>query len=341
MKICFLTGPQNSKRCGITDYVNLLRVVLENYGHDVSNICLSGSKTFKKVITNLPEADIFSFQFAPYAFSPNGMLGVDLINLGKVLRKNKTHLNFHEVWIGAYKGASLYEKFMGWRQKREILEFVKVLNPSVITSTNSAALDRLQKEGINATYLYLFGNIPFIETDVSTNSDIFKVAFFGTLYDKFPYDLLGKRLCEIYAIYGSKIEFRIIGLQRESLGFKKLRKVASCYNFSIAETGELSSTKVAKEINDCKIGVSTTPYDAIGKSGASAAMLEHGLPILAFDDEDTPKDQLFVINEFIGQIFLINDPFESNKLLHFISQERKPFFDGVAYTAKNMVRMVS
>ena len=43
------------------------------------------------------------------------------------------------------------------------------------------------------------------------------------------------------------------------------------------------------------MGVSTTSYDVIGKSGATTAMLEHGLPVLAYDDGDTPMESLFIL----------------------------------------------
>ena len=41
------------------------------------------------------------------------------------------------------------------------------------------------------------------------------------------------------------------------------------------------------------MGVSTTSYDVIGKSGATTAMLEHGLPVLAYDDGDTNGKPLY------------------------------------------------
>ena len=60
------------------------------------------------------------------------------------------------------------------------------------------------------------------------------------------------------------------------------------------------------QLQACHLGVCTTPYDIFGKSGTTAAMLEHGLPILVFDDGDTPIEKLFVIDEFSDQIFLLN-----------------------------------
>ena len=40
----------------------------------------------------------------------------------------------------------------------------------------------------------------------------------------------------------------------------------------------------------------------------TAAMLEHRLPVIAFDDGDTKEECLFVMKEFEEQIFLLNEP---------------------------------
>ena len=66
------------------------------------------------------------------------------------------------------------------------------------------------------------------------------------------------------------------------------------------------------------------------ESGA-IAVIEHGLPVIVHDDEDTPYEKLFVNNEFSEQI-LLNDEELSVGIIYF--QEKKPFFDGVAYTIK-------
>ena len=85
--------------------------------------------------------------------------------------------------------------------------------------------------------------------------------------------------------------------------------------------------------------MSTTPFDIIGKSGATAAMLEHGLPILAHDDGDTSEGKLFVLERFQDQIFLLNNDSIINQLNAAMQKPRKPFFDGVAYTAKKNDRI--
>ena len=69
-------------------------------------------------------------------------------------------------------------------------------------------------------------------------------------------------------------------------------------------------------------------------------MLEHSLPVIAFDDGDTPKDKLFVMKNFEDQIFLLNENTCMKKICSFMESERKPFFNGVKRTAMNMIDLI-
>ena len=113
------------------------------------------------------------------------------------------------------------------------------------------------------------------------------------------------------------------------------------FGFSVIQTGELPSEKISLEFQEGHLGICTTPYDIIGKSGATAAMLEHGLPVLAFDDGDTPKDKLFLLNKFSDQVFLLNNKDMLDRLIIFLKKERKPFWDGVVRTANDMLKILS
>lgn len=290
---------------------------------------------------DLSAIDLCSIQFSPYGFSSNGISGPYLNSFANTLSGKKTYLVFHEIWVGAYPKAKIKEKVIGWRQKREILNFVKLLNPTVAFGTNSAAIDRLRREGIHAQYLYLFGNIPYSPISTGSQKERIRVAFFGTAYENFPYELLATRLKQISNLSKQKIELRIIGRHRDTIGLEKIRSIAQKHGFGISMTNELPPAKISIELQNCSIGVSTTPYDVLGKSGATAAMLEHGLPIYAYDDGDTPKENLFVFEPFQDQIFLINESSNAEKIVQFSQRPRKPFFDGVVYTAGNILKMLS
>ena len=56
---------------------------------------------------------------------------------------------------------------------------------------------------------------------------------------------------------------------------------------------------------------------------------------------DSPKEKLFIFEQFSDQVFLLNDDEFTPQLLAFMQKKRKPFFDGVAYTTKEMIRIFS
>ena len=339
MKITFITGQKESKQCGITDYVELITQELEKLGHEIELYFIN---KVSEEFTDLPSADLYSIQFAPYAYANNGMPKIILNLLANKLKNKKVHLNVHEIWVGAYPRATWKERGIGWLQKNLILGFINRCKPAWITSSNAAALDRLKQLGIPARFLYLFGNIPFSANSKATpKGQTHKVAFFGTPYADFPYDKLWEFFSTLSKTSGKKLEIILIGRQREDAGSDHLYSMCKKNDFLIERTGELSTDLISEQLQECLLGVSTTPYDVIGKSGATAAMFEHGLSVLAYDDGDTPQESLFIPDPFKDQIFLINDHSSVEKLLQYIEKPRKSFFDGVAHTANKMLELVS
>ena len=339
MKICFITGQKNSGQCGITDYVELIALELEKLGHEIEPCFI---KKGYGDLKDLPNADLYSIQFAPYAYANNGVPMTILNLLARKLQNKKVHINFHEIWVGAYPRATLKEKGVGWLQQKTILSFVNKCKPAWVTSSNAAAIDRLKHAGVPAKFLYLFGNISYSATsEVAATEQILKVAFFGTPYAEFPYDKIDSFFSALSKTSGKKLEIILIGRQREDTGTHRVLSICKKNEFLIKRTGELSTNLISEQLQKCTLGVSTTPYDVIGKSGATAAMLEHGLPVLAYDDGDTPQESLFIPDPFKDQIFLINDDSSAEKLRQFIEKSRKPFFHGVAHTANKMLELVT
>jgi glycosyltransferase involved in cell wall biosynthesis len=339
LKICFITGPKESKQCGISDYVELISQELEKHGHQIERLFVNKDC---EQLTDLPDADLYSFQFAPYAYANNGMPKNILSFLAKELCRKRVHLNFHEIWVGAYPRANWKERGIGWLQKMLILGFINKCKPVWITTSNAAAIDRLKQSDVPAMFLYLFGNIPYsANSKATTKGQTLNVSFFGTLYADFPYNKLGEFFSTLSKTSGKKLKIMLIGRQREDAGSNHLYSMCKKNKFLIERTGELSTNLISKQLQKCSLGVSTTPFDVIGKSGATSAMLEHGLPVMAYNDGDTPQESLFIPDPFKDQIFLINDHYSVEKLLHHIEKPRKSFFDGVAHTANKMLELVS
>jgi len=341
LKVCIISGTYNPGKCGISDYIDLLSEKLRNLNHKVIHTSVYHADQHNDFIQDYPNYDLYSIQFAPYAFSSNGVINKSILKLAKCLNTQKTHINFHEIWIGSYPRASLKERLTGFRQKLKILNFIKHLNPNFITSTNAAAIDRLALAGIKADYLYLFGNIPHSPTHRLEGKKTCNFAIFGTPYENFPYYLLAQKTKELSETLNLPINIYVIGIQREKKGLNRIKNFSDEYGFSLVECGELSAEQISKELAQCDFGISTTPYDVIGKSGATAAMLEHRLPLIVYDDGDTPTEKLFVLDEFSDQIYFLDSEDLISELVACFNKKRKPCFDGAAYAVNQMLKLIS
>jgi len=344
MRIAFVLGSYKPGACGMSDYVNLLSGELEKKNISCGRISIDLSKalSFSSLADDLPEADLISLQFAPYAFSTNGLSGAGLQKFGRAVRQKNLHVMFHEIWIGAYPRATWREKCLGWRQKREILKFLDHSKPQTINATNCAALDRLKQQGVEANYLYMFGNIPFAPLcdDNLNKKHELKVAFFGTLYDSFPYPLLSRQLLSVSKTTRQAVRLLVLGRHREKSGLQALQNEADKHDFKLEITGELNSERLSHCFQESALGICTTPFDIMGKSGATAAMLEHGLPILAYDDGDTPAKNLFISEPFQDQVFLLNKEDKSELLIKFINKQTRPIFNGVSHVGEKMLEAI-
>ena len=336
MRILFILGLYRPGKCGISDYVRLLIEQLELLGHGCSMININSGieSSLDKITESLLKCDVVSLQFAPYSFHPKGLPGKELQMLGKALAGYHLHVMFHEIWIGAYPNATFYERWIGKCQREQIIRFLTIAKPYAIQATNSAALDRLNQMGINASYLYLFGNIPWAKDHLSKiHSDrLIKVAFFGTPYSSFPYDLLVNKLNKEFIELKKEWKIKVIGNIRDNKGLKKLVKVAGKCGIIVEETGMIETEEVSYELQSANYGVATTPYDVLGKSGSVAAMLEHRLPVYVYDDGDTPSKKIITFVPFRNQIFILNKRVDMEGAIKALKKERKNFFNGVVYT---------
>ena len=103
--------------CGISDYIDLLREGLTNLGIETFHYPVNDLSDISKETNTLPNADIYSLQFAPFAFSTKFFFTNNLRPLQLLLENKNVHVNFHEIWIGTSSSASFLEKFRGWIKK--------------------------------------------------------------------------------------------------------------------------------------------------------------------------------------------------------------------------------
>jgi hypothetical protein len=63
-------------------------------------------------------------------------------------------------------------------------------------------------------------------------------------------------------------------------------------DFGFKKLGELSAARISQYLRNLDFGIAATAWLLIGKSGATAAMLDHGLPVMVTRDDYKPRQVL-------------------------------------------------
>ena len=101
--------------------------------------------------------------------------------------------------------------------------------------------------------------------------------------------------------------------------------------------GELPASEVSHYLQIADLGISTTPFDCLGKSGTTAAMLEHGLHIITYDDSDTPELGKYVSGPIIDQVILLNDEKMEDKTLRVLGKGKDELYYGCRKTVSTLL----
>jgi hypothetical protein len=362
MKITFITGSLEPGRTGVGDYTRLIAKTCKELGHQIQMIGLNDL-----FLTNeredemdgihslrLPEAltweyrwqktsrfidkfgpDWISLQFVPYAFHPRGFFNQFLNGFAKLARKQKLHIKFHEIWIGEYPGAPLKERIAGWLQKRLILKLLQMTAPKIIHYTNAGSKVRMERAGIMAKYLPIFGNIniakekkmdwlaqelilagkPMPAEDIKR---FLWFGFFGSIHPKWPARQILERLRMYVTAQDKRLGLLHMGiLEKHRNRWKEIQNKYSG-DWFIHSLGPQPEDNVSQYLHSLDFGLTSTPWDLVGKSGTIATMVEHGLPVIINVDGGTPNAPL-VIQEKFMQLILRSD----EQLLQNLSKQLK------------------
>jgi len=346
MKITFITGSLEPGRTGVGDYTRLIAKACEELGHQIQMIGLNDlflTNEWKGEMDGirslrLPDAltweyrwqktsrfidkfgpDWISLQFVPYAFHPRGFFNQFLDGFSKLARKQKLHIKFHEIWIGEYPGAPLKERVAGWLQKRLILKLLKITAPKIIHYTNAGSKVRMERAGIIAKYLPIFGNINIAKEKkmdwlaqqlALAGKPMSKLSikrflwfgFFGSIHPKWPARQILERLRMYTTAQDKRPGLLHMGiLEKHRNRWKEIQKKYSG-DWLIHSLGPQPEDNVSHYLHSLHFGLTSTPWDLVGKSGTIATMVEHGLPVIINVDGGTPNAPLVIQEKFMPLI---------------------------------------
>ena len=210
---------------------------------------------------------------------------------------------FHEIWIGDSSEYGWKDRVIGYLQKRSIINLISKIRPRIINTSNSVFRVLLNRNGIIAEELPIYGNIAIVKNHSfektyrllnknglkieSNNRERFVLAgFFGTIHPGWSPDVVFRQLLKIR----NKMEKIPVIISMGRMGERGLNIWNySCEQYSkyfqFIKVGEQSSGAISTILQTLDFGISTIPLALAGKSGTVAAMVEHGLPVLFLRDD--------------------------------------------------------
>jgi len=312
VKIAFITSCLEPGRDGVGDYTALLAAECARRGHATRLLSLNdpyaGSPAqngdLLRVSSRIPWServkkgrefvaefapDFVSLQFVAYGFHPRGIDPALAKRLRAITGSRPVQIMFHELWIGAGKGAGMKDRLIGKMQRACVLRVVKALDTRVVHANTAAYTMLLKASGIAASTLPLFGSIPQPPGEMAARvgGETLVFGLFGTLHPVWPPEPLFSRLIRL----GKKIVVAHIGRLGEA-GEPLWKRLAGDYAGAIEfkRLGEQPPEKIAEFFRrEIDFGIATTPWALIGKSATVASMLEHGLPVIVNRDDWNPE----------------------------------------------------
>jgi hypothetical protein len=251
-------------------------------------------------------ADWISFQFVSYGLDDKGNVAAITPVLHELTSGRPLHLMFHELWTGGQGLSNLRHQLAGAIQRRSLKKMIAVLQPRLVTTSNPAFVAMLKRIGTTAALSPLFGNVPVapashareipaqlaeagMTLDGPGRRAWWLAIFFGAIHAEWkPEPFLGilRRAARRANKRVALVQTGRAGAAGEATWEKLKRKYRS--DFVFLRLGEQPVATVSALLQVADFGVATSPWHLIGKSGATAAMLDHGLPVIVTRDDFQP-----------------------------------------------------
>ena len=309
MKIAFIAGSLAPGRDGVGDYTRTLATECVRRGHAVRLLAVgetevAGARAEAGVL-RLSHAsfrgdegaaagrwlaefspDWTSLQFVPYSFDPRGLFGASIPALVRVAgAAPRWHVFFHEIWIGAQRGARWKTRIVGTLQRRLVAKLLHALAPHRLHTSTEFYRAALHLVGANAGTLRMFGSVPHTAPvpaelpGVPPSSVV--CGMFGTVHpDWRPADFLR----DFAALAQSRGRPAALvsagGLGPGAPMFARLQdewhgRIACC------ALGRKNVAELAALFARFDFAVTSVPWNILGKSSSAAALREHGVRVVA------------------------------------------------------------
>lgn len=357
--ILFICGCLEKGKDGVGDYTRLLACNLLNKHHVNTNIValndkyvsnhtsileqqenievlrLNANQTCKSRYIILAQyinkitPDLISIQFVPYAFHKKGIPYQFFYHLSK-LNVKKWHIMFHELWIGMEKKDSYQFKLIGFIQRQIIKALIKKLKPIQIHTSNNLYLRYLssltKKQAI--AVLPLFSNIANFNSSpppIVSSKSTFSIVLFGSIHHNAPIEHFIKWIKKELLLIKLTPIFIFVGNTGEYVN--EWITILEQFHIKYQILSFQPESKIAEVLQYAQLGVTTTPYYLVDKSGTVAAMVQLNLPVLCVARTWTPDLKPNLLKQIVSDNCIkwdyslrLSEVFDYKRLSHSIDE---------------------
>lgn len=245
----------------------------------------------------------FSLHFVAYGWHRRGIAVGWGARFDQLAGPSRRHLMLHETWtwLGACVGAPFRLRLLALVQRACIVAILRRYRPEIIHTHTPVYATMLAELGFRADILPSFGNVPIapvrddawlfaelrrhgLDISEETRSHFWLGGFFASLYPEWDPAPLFAILRSAARAVGRRVCLISVGRMRG--GEARWESFRETYpDFVFVNLGALPPERVSQVLQALDFGVATTPWAVITKSGAAAAMLEHGLPVIVSRDD--------------------------------------------------------
>ena len=345
MNILFIVGAAEPGKNGVGDYARRLAGELEVLGHTASMVSVNDGRiqeareekqmeggseiSVLRLPKKLPYSakgdqfkswigassiDWVSIQFVPHAYHDKGFYRQFLRFIAPITAPYKVHLMVHELWEGMNREAKWQQKIKGAIQRNLFKLLVKRTAPDAIHVQSSTYASVLKQIGVSADRLPLFSNIPVLYSNTGKHAGGLNFVVFGTIFQDNHFHSFLDEVTNFAATTNTEVSFTFVGRGGETKQgiLNAIQEHGQEYNLTIADHGEQDADIISKVLAEGHIGLTTTPYALIDKSGVVAAYLGHGLSTLCIGGTWSPPKgvstsestgvEMYQPNRLAGQI---------------------------------------
>jgi len=255
----------------------------------------SSSEQRARVLADTLESfspDWVILQFVCWGLADRGVLDPPLSALLTALSGRRVAIYCHELWLGLERGASLRHRWWGRSQRASILRFLAQLRPALVMTSNAAYRSVLERFGWKTRIVPLFSNIPLrreggaafralLGERARPRNDTVMAAVFGSVYPEWrPQAAL--RWISKEARQRNRRALLVMAGRPSARGEALVQQLARelSESLTLVTLGEVTPEVASGLFQEADIGLPSSDWILLDKSGVAAAMTAHGLPML-------------------------------------------------------------